>query len=300
MTVLTKAPSTVQDPNRRRGRRSASGSRLWDAGPLVRVVLIVSLVLSVFPLYWMFVVATRTNSIVGAVPPPLLPGVNFGENTGRLFDSDARFLLGIWNSAVASAAVTISVLLSSTLAGFAFAKLRFRGRHILMLLVIATMMVPIQHMGLIPLYMMMDALGWVGQLQAVIVPFLVNGFGVFFMRQYTVHAVPDDLIEAARVDGCSTLRIYWRVVLPALRPAVGVLGLFIFMQNWNEFLWPLIVMNPSNPTVQYALAELNKAYFNDYTLMFTGTLYATLPLIVIFILFGRQIISGIMEGALKA
>lgn len=292
----------VQSPRQpTRRARLGSGRRLWEAGPLMRVVLLASLVLSLFPIYWMFVVASRTNAVVGNVPPPLLPGRNLVENTGRLLATEeANFLLGMFNSAVASICVTFSVILFSTLAGFAFAKLRFRGRNVLLLLVLATMMVPIQHMGIIPLYMMMVELGWTGELQAVIVPFLVNGFGVFLMRQYAVQAVPDQLIEAARVDGCSTLRIYWSVVLPALRPAIGVLGLFTFMQTWNEFLWPLIVMTPSNPTVQYSLAQLNQAYFTDYTLMFTGTLYATLPLIAVFVLFGRQIISGIMEGALKA
>jgi cellobiose transport system permease protein len=146
----------------------------------------------------------------------------------------------------------------------------------------------------------MVRLGWTGQLQAVILPFLVNGFGVFLMRQYTLQAVPDELIEAARVDGASTLRIYWSVVLPALRPAMAVLGLFTFMQNWNEFMWPLIVLNPNNPTVQLSIHALNAAYQEDYTLLFTGTALSVVPLIVLFIAFGRQIIGGIMEGALKA
>jgi cellobiose transport system permease protein len=134
----------------------------------------------------------------------------------------------------------------------------------------------------------------------VIVPFLVTGFGVFMMRQYASQAIPDELIDAARVDGASTIRIYWHVVLPALRPAIAVLGLFTFMQTWNEFMWPLVVLNPDNPTVQLSLNQLNSAYFTDYTLLFTGTLIATVPLLIIFALFGRQIIGGIMEGALKA
>jgi cellobiose transport system permease protein len=148
--------------------------------------------------------------------------------------------------------------------------------------------------------MVMVKLHWTGQLQAVIVPFLVTGFGVFMMRQYASQAVPDELIDAARVDGASTIRIYWHVVLPALRPAMAVLGLFTFMQTWNEFMWPLVVLNPDNPTVQLSLNQLNSAYFTDYTLLFTGTLISTVPLLVIFALFGRQIIGGIMEGALKA
>ena len=138
------------------------------------------------------------------------------------------------------------MVLFSTLAGFAFAKLRFRGRNVLLLMIIATMAIPVQ-LGLIPLYILMVKLGWTGELKAVIVPFLVTGFGVFMMRQYAAQAVSDELIEAARVDGCSTLRIYWNVVLPALRPAIAVLGLFTFMQTWNDFLWPYSVLNQDQP-----------------------------------------------------
>lgn len=292
--------SAIVIPGRVMRRVSDGSSRLWRASPLTYITLLAAIALSIFPLYWMFVVATRTNDVVGSIPPPLLPGGNLAENTQRLFTHrEAHFTLALVNSAIASATVAFSTVLFGSLAGFAFAKLRFRGRNALLLVILATMMVPIQ-MGIIPLYMLMNRIGWTGDLQAVIVPFLVSGFGVFMMRQYASQAVPDELIEAARVDGASTIRIYWNVVLPALRPAMSVLGLFTFMQTWNEFIWPLAVLNPSNPTVQLALQQLNYAYFTDYTLLFTGTLYSTLPLLVIFVLFGRQIIGGIMEGALKA
>ncbi len=294
--------STLSARRRRaNGRRPPTRLRtLWDASPLTYVTLIFSLVLSVFPIYWMIVVATRSNEVVGDVPPPLTPGGNFGANVGRLFDNpDAYFAKGLFNSAVVATAVTISTVFFASLAGFAFAKLRFRGKNMLLLTIIATMMIPTQ-MGIIPLYMIMVKLGWQSHLQAVVVPFLVTGFGVFMMRQYTAQAVPDELIEAARVDGCSTFRIYWSVVLPALRPAAGVLGLFTFMQTWNDFMWPLAVLNPENPTVQLSINNLANAYFKDYTLMFAGTTVAVLPLLVVFIVFGRQIIGGIMEGALKA
>jgi cellobiose transport system permease protein len=139
-----------------------------------------------------------------------------------------------------------------------------------------------------------------GKLGSVIVPFLVSAFGVFLMRQYASSAVPDELIEAARVDGCSSLRIYWSVVLPALRPAAAVLGLLTFMEQWNSFLWPYAILFDDNPTVQVSLAYLSNAYYIDYSLVFAATAVATVPLIVIFVFFGRQIISGIMEGAVKA
>jgi cellobiose transport system permease protein len=286
----------------RRARHAVAGSaRLWQASPLLYVTLIFTIVLSAFPLYWMFVVATRTNDVVGAVPPPFIAGQHLGENVRRVFDNEqANFAKALMNSAIASAVVSLSTVFFCSLAGFAFAKLRFRGRNALLLFVLATMMVPIQVVGIIPLYMVMVKLHWTGTLQAVIVPFLVTGFGVFLMRQYAAQAIPDELIEAARVDGASTFRIFWSVVWPALRPAATILALFTFMQTWNEFIWPRAVLNPSNPTVQFSLALLNNAYSNDYTLMFAGTVVAIVPLIIVFVVFGRQIIGGIMEGAVKA
>lgn len=285
----------------RRGRKVVAGSaRLWEASPLTYIVLIFTIVLSIFPLYWMFVVATRTNDVVGAVPPPFIAGQHLGENVQRVFETEqAHFAKALVNSAIASGVVALSTVFFCSLAGFAFAKLRFRGRNALLLFVVATMMVPVQ-MGIIPLYMVMVKLHWTGTLQAVIVPFLVTGFGVFMMRQYAAQAIPDELIEAARVDGASTFRIFWSVVAPALRPAAAVLALFTFMQTWNEFIWPRAVLNPDNPTVQFSLALLNNAYSNDYTLMFAGTVVAIVPLFIVFVIFGRQIIGGIMEGALKA
>jgi cellobiose transport system permease protein len=134
----------------------------------------------------------------------------------------------------------------------------------------------------------------------VIVPFLVSAFGVFLMRQYAERAVPDELVEAARIDGCTTFRIYRTVVLPALRPGASVLGLFTFMSTWNEFLWPLAVLEADNPTVQFSLSQLSTSYYTDYTLMFAGALIATVPLLLVFLAFGKQIIGGIMEGAVKA
>ena len=276
-------------------------TRLWSASRLTYLALTLSAVLSIFPIYWMFVVASRTSATMGQVPPPLTPGGNLGANIARLFDNtDAYFLTGLINSAIVATTVTISVVFFSTVAGFAFAKLRFRGRNALLLVIVATMMVPTQ-LGVIPLYLLMTKLNWNDRLPAVIVPALVTGFGVFMMRQYAGQAVSTELIEAARMDGCNTARIYWNVVLPALRPAAAVLGLLTFMTTWNDFLWPYAVLNdPENPTVQLSLRALSDGYYQDMSQVFTGTAIATLPLLLVFIVFGRQIIGGIMEGAVKA
>jgi cellobiose transport system permease protein len=276
-------------------------NRLWDAGALTKVVLALALLLSAFPIYYMFIMATRTNDDALDVPPPLLPGGHLGENIQRLLSTeDAHFITGLVNSAIVSVTVTVSVVFISTLAGFAFAKLRFRGSKLLLGLILVTMMVPLQQMGVVPLYELMVTLGWTGQLQAVILPFLVNGFGVFMMTQYASQAVPDELVEAARVDGATTMGIYRKVILPALRPGMAVLALLVFMQTWNEFMWPLIVLLPDNPVVQTSIAALNQAHGTDYVMLFTGTAASVLPLFVVFVLFGRQIVGGLMEGAVKA
>jgi cellobiose transport system permease protein len=268
--------------------------------PLTYVALLLAILFSIYPLYYMFVIATRSLDAINDTPPPFMPAGSFRDNFQRVLDTpDANFVKGLTNSIIVSSVVTCSVVLTGSLAGFAFAKLRFKGRNALLLAVIATMMVPTQ-LGLIPLWDFMNDLGWYDSLRAVTVPFLVSAFGVFFMRQYASQAVSDELIEAARVDGCSTIRIYWNVVLPALRPACAVLGLLTFMQTWNEFLWPYAILSPENPTLQVSLATLSYAYYTDYSMVFAATAVGTVPLMVVFAIFGKQIIGGIMEGAVKA
>nr|WP_144389981.1 carbohydrate ABC transporter permease [Marinactinospora thermotolerans] len=272
-----------------------------EATPLTYIALIITVLLSVFPLWWMFVVATRDTSAASQRPPTLLPGGNFILNMERLFaNTTANFTTGLTNSLIASTTVAVAVVFFCSLAGFALAKLRFKGRGAFTVAVVVTMAVPVQ-VGIIPLLMLMDWLGWRGELQSVIVPFLVSGFGVFMMRQYVEQTVPDELLEAARIDGCSTFRMYWNVVLPALRPAMIVLGLLTFMTTWNEFVWPLAALNADNPTVQVSINQLNvSAYSRDFSLMFMGSTFATLPLLILFIVFGRQLVGRIMEGAIKA
>jgi cellobiose transport system permease protein len=302
-SVPSATPQSLPDPPPKLSRRLLeSNNQLFRASPLNYVVLMISFVLSAFPLYWMVVLASRTNDEIVQLPPPMLPGGHLSGNVEKLFDApDVLFAKALMNSVIVAGTITFSVVIFSALAGFAFSKLKFRGSNILLGVVILTMMVPIQ-LGTIPLYMMMSWLGIQGTLPTVILPFLVSGFGVFMMRQYASQAVPDELIEAARVDGASTLRIFFSVVLPALRPAAAILGLFTFMQYWNDFLWPYVSLDPEHPTVQVALSRLSSgtAYYQDQALVMAGTLMATLPLIVVVVIFGRQLISGIMDGAVKA
>jgi cellobiose transport system permease protein len=194
--------------------------------------------------------------------------------------------------------VSASVVFFSTLAGYAFAKLRFRGKRGLLTFVIATMAVPTQ-LGVVPLFIAMSTFGWTGTLGAVIVPALVTAFGVFWMTQYLSQALPDELIEAARMDGANMFRAFWSVGLPAARPAAAMLALFTFITTWTNFFWPFIVLNASNPTLPVSLATLQANYFVNYSIVLAGVLLATIPLIVLFAVAGRQLVAGIMQGAVK-
>jgi cellobiose transport system permease protein len=260
------------------------------------VIGLVTLV-SVFPLYYTIVMASHTNAEMAAGTPPLLPNASIFDNVKKALEL-APLNLGLVNSVLVSGAITLGTVAFCTLAGFAFAKLRFRGSSLLLAICIATMMVPLQ-MGVIPLYMMMARLGLAGHLGAVILPMLCTAFGVFFMRQYISSAVPDELIEAGSIDGASSLRIFWSIVVPAVRPAMAVLAMLTFLTSWNDFFWPIIVLSSQNPTIQVSFQSLATGYAPQQSIIMAGTIYGTLPVLVVFGLLGRQIVGGIMQGAVK-
>ncbi|RZQ60315.1 carbohydrate ABC transporter permease [Amycolatopsis suaedae] len=250
-----------------------------------------------FPLYWSVVVASRDESVVGDRVPELVPGGHLLDNIGRVFDT-VDFWLAMQNSLIVATTVTVANALLSSLAGFAFARLRFPGRDSLFLLVIGTAMVPAQ-LGLVPLYLVVGELGWYGRLEAVIVPALVSAFSVFWMRQACEEAVPAELVDAATVDGCSRWRIYWNVALPQLRPHLAALSTLTFAAAWNDFFWPLVVLDPHEyPTVQVALARLASGYFTDHSLMLAAATLAILPVLVLFLLLSRYVVTGLTKGTL--
>ncbi|MFE2756147.1 carbohydrate ABC transporter permease [Actinosynnema sp. NPDC059335] len=296
-TVTDRPAPRAAAPERSKRRRSKAVS-LSERRPgfVVYGILIAFILGSAFPFYWSFLAASHDDSTFKS-EGPLLPGGHFFANASRVLDS-IPFWKALGNSVIVSGTVTVSVVVLSTLAGFAFAKLRFKGRGPLMVFVVATLAVPTQ-LGIIPLYMAMAEFGWSGTLGAVIIPNLVTAFGVFWMRQYISDAVPDELIEAARMDGCSMIRTFWHVCLPAVRPAAAMLGIFTFMMSWNDFLWPLIVLNADNPTMQVALEKLQSGYYVDNSLVLAGTTMATVPILIVFLVLGRQIVAGIMQGAVK-
>ena len=277
------------------GRKTGSSS-VRRPGFLTYGFLGAVLLASIFPLYWSFLVGSHDNTVLSR-GIPLLPGGNFLANAEKVFDS-IPFWKAMGNSLIVSSVTAASVVVFSTLAGFAFAKLRFRGSKGLLVFVVATMAVPTQ-LGVVPLFIVMSKLGWTGSLWAVIIPGVVTAFGVFWMTQYLRDALPDELIEAVRMDGASMIQAFWYIGFPAARPAAAMLALFTFVATWTNFFWPFIVLDPSNPTLPVALQLLQAAHFVDYSVVLAGAVLATVPLLLLFVAAGRQLVSGIMQGAVK-
>ncbi|MFI8907759.1 carbohydrate ABC transporter permease [Streptomyces albidoflavus] len=292
-----RTPATPPGKRTRRPRRSGAGRHL-HGGRITYAVLGLVTFVSLFPLVWTAIAASRNNTRLAETPPPFWFGGNLFKNL-EIAWTDANMGSALLNTLVVAGTVSVGTVLFSTLAGFAFAKLRFRFKNALLLLVIGTMMVPPQ-LSVVPLYMMVAKLSWSDQLQAVILPTLVTAFGVFFMRQYLLQALPTEIIEAARVDGANSLRVLWHVVFPAARPAMAVLGMLTFVQSWNDFFWPIIALTQNgSPTVQVALTGLGRGYIPDQSVIMAGALLGTLPLLIAFVVFGKQIVGGIMQGAVK-
>jgi cellobiose transport system permease protein len=283
---------TVPAPTPRRRRRRPGG-----AGWLTYTILTIVVLISVFPFYSTIVAGSTSNTEINQVPPNLVPGPNLFHNFDEALNN-VNMGKALVNSLIVSGIVSLGTVLLGTLAGFAFARLQFRARNLLLALVIATTFVPPQ-LGAVPLYQLMAKFELIDKLPAVILPGLVTAFGVFFLRQYLVRALPDELIEAARVDGASLTRIFISVVLPIARPAMAVLGMLTFMATWNDLFWPLIILTSDNPTVQVAIDNLNQGYVPDMSIILAGTLLGTLPVLFVFVVLGRQIVSGIMQGAIK-
>ncbi|MFB7405698.1 MULTISPECIES: carbohydrate ABC transporter permease [unclassified Streptomyces] len=290
------APATAR-PGRRFGQ---TAGRQHHAGPLTYVLLVAAAFVSLFPLYWNVVAASHTGERVVEAPAPLLPGDRLLDNLSFAWNQ-VDMGEALINTTIVASLVALSTVLFSTLAGFAFAKLPFRGRGMLLSLVVATMTIPPQ-LSVIPLYQIITDLGWFDQLQSVVLPSLVAAFGVFFMRQFLVEALPVELVEAARMDGAHSLRIIWHVVFPVARPAMAVLGMLVFVQAWNDFFWPFIALTPDgNPTLQVALAGLGAGNHTvDHAVVLTGALISTVPLLLVFAFLGKHIVGGITAGAVKS
>ena len=262
------------------------------------LLVAVGAVVMLLPFYFMFVFASHSRTEIFNLPPPLFFGSDFLLNLDILTTNIPFWRSLGWSLYVALASTGLTLLFCS-MGGYAFAMFEFRFKQPLFLLVMGTMLLP-SFLGMIPTFMIMDAFGWIDQPRALYIPGAASAFGIFMMRQFVTTSIPRDLIEAARMDGCSELGIYWRIVVPLLKPAMGTLGLITFIASWNNFIGPLIVMrSPEMYTLPLALRSMQSPVNTEWGAVMAGSAIATLPLLVLFAISSRRLIDGLTAGAVK-
>ncbi|CAA9431642.1 MAG: ABC transporter, permease protein 2 (cluster 1, maltose/g3p/polyamine/iron) [uncultured Rubrobacteraceae bacterium] len=276
-----------------RSRRMSEPARL-----ILYIFLGVGALVTLYPFYWTLTAATLTESEIFKSPPRLLPGDEFFANLRTLSES-APFLRALLNSMFVATVTTVSTVFLSALAGYAFAKFRFRGRNLMFVVVLGTLMLPTEIM-IVPLFIIMLQLGWVDSFAALIVPYLVTGFGVFLMRQQMM-GFPNDLLDAARIDGNGELGAFFRVVLPNMKAACAALGIVTFMSQWGNFLWPLVIIStPEKFTYPLMLSSLvRQGGAVEYAPIMVAAVIGLIPLVLLFFFFQKYIVSGVFGGSLK-
>ena len=264
---------------------------------LINVALVVGAVFVVFPLVWMLSVSFMPRGAASSFPPPLWPSEPTLQNYHLLFTKHAagRYML---NSAFVAACATTIALVLNTMAGYAFAKLRFAGRERIFQIMLGALVIPAQ-VTMIPLFAIVKSLGLVSTYGGVIIPTMTSIFGIFLIRQYTL-SLPDELLEAARIDGASEWRIFRSIVIPLLMPILITLGILTFLATWNDFMWPLIVLTDQKlHTLPVALAGLSREHVQDNELMMAGAVITIVPVLVLFLALQRYYIAGILAGSVK-
>ena len=251
-----------------------------------------------FPFFWMAVTSLKTAPEIQRVPLQIAPDnwLNF-SNYFEVFHREP-FLRYLLNSFIVASIAAVSSVVVSSLAGFGFAKHRFPGRDVLFLAVIGILMVPFQSV-VVPLYVWINELGLLDTYAGIVAPDLVSVFGVFLMRQ-TIEMIPDDYIDAARIDGASELRIFFLVILPSVKPAIATLLIIKFMWSWNEFFWPMVVTSsPQMKVVTMGLMSFTNMYFIEYNLLTAAAVISILPILVIFITLQRWVVQAVVMSGLK-
>jgi multiple sugar transport system permease protein len=281
-------------PARRRATREARGALF-----LARAVVLVGALAMLVPFWFMFVFATHTNGEILSMPPPMWFGSALGDNLRDLLERLPTFWWNLaWSFYVAIATTALNLFFCA-LAGHAFALLDFAGKERFYAAVMLTMLLP-GFIFMVPTALTMSWLGWTNEHRALIVPGACGALGIFLMRQYIESAIPRDLVEAARLDGCSEFMIWWRVVLPLLGPALGTLALITFIGSWNNFMGPLVVLRDMDRyTLPLALRSLQGTGQTPWGALCAGAAIAVLPLLVLFAFTSRRLISGLTAGAVK-
>ena len=264
----------------------------------IHATLVVAALLTLAPLLWMVAASFMPTGEANHFPPPLVPSRPTLDHYLDLFtrlDLGRNFL----NSLIVTSITTAISLLLNAMAGYAFAKLRFKGRDAIFQSMLGALVIPTQ-VGMMPLFLLLQRMGLVNTMAGVMVPYLCSVFGIFMVRQYAL-SIPDDLLDAARIDGASELRIFRSVVVPALEPIIVTLAVFTLLGTWNDFMWPLIVLSDQHLyTLPVALASLSREHVADNELMMAGSVVTILPVLAVFVVLQRHYLAGLMAGSVKA
>ena len=264
---------------------------------IIYSMLSIAAVLWLLPVLWVVISALKTNSDLYSFPPKLWPQPVTFEHFKEAFRK-GDFGLYFMNSTIVTLSSTVLLLLINSMAGFALAKYRFRGSSIILIGFISTLMIPIEVI-MIPIFKVLSALGMYNSLLAIIIPPAATPTGVFLMRQYLL-SVPDELMEAARMDGAGEWRIYWSIILPIAKPILAVLAIFSFMWRWDDFVWPLIaISDPSKYTIQLALSNFIGEYNVDWGSLLAMSVITMLPVLIVFMVFQRYFVSGMITSGMK-
>ena len=265
---------------------------------LVYIFLFIAALLTLIPFYWMIMSSFKPLNEILTIPVMLIPQTPTLENY-QLLLSETLFARSLFNSIVVALSNVLLQTILAALAGFAFAKYRFRGRNLLFALVLGTVMIPVS-VQLVPNYILMGRLGWLNTWLPLIIPTAANAFGIFWMRQY-MYSIPNELLDAGRLDGASEFGLFWRIVLPLARPALAALALFIFTTSWNEFLLPLVYLRSQEMyTVQLMISSIFRTrYQQNFHLLMSASTLAIVPMMILFIFMQRQFIAGLTIGSVK-
>jgi multiple sugar transport system permease protein len=280
-----------------RPRRRARGTKPLSRAAAI-LLLVLGGILTLLPFYFMFVFATHARQDIFSLPPPTWFGSNLEANYSSLLER-TPFWRNLWNSLYLATLTTVTTLFFCTLGGYAFAMYSFKGKAALFNLLLATLLIP-STLNIVPFALIMQALGWIDTPRALWVPGMASAFGIFLMRQYIGTAIPVELVEAARIDGCSEFGIFRRIIAPLSAPALATLGLVTFVQSWNSFLGPLIIFRSADTyTAPLALRTLQGIANTDWGALMCGVALTVLPLLILFAIASRRLIDGLTSGAIK-
>lgn len=263
----------------------------------MNTVVLLGVLVSAIPFIYMITASFRHQGELYSLPVTIMPREWTGHNYEKLF-GDTNFVIWYGNTIFTAGIRTVLGVYFAALAGAAFAKYEFRFKRLCFFIVLATLTLPF-HVILIPLFLLMRDFGWVDSYLAVIVPGIVGAFNVFLMRQY-IEAVPDELMDAARIDGASEIGIFHRIIIPLVRPALGVVAILTFVNTWNDFLWPLVVLHDDTKyLLSIGIATMDGPYDVEIGAIMAASFLSTLPILIVFVLMQRQIIAGLTQGAIR-